>query len=107
MPIGGFSGFPAVSLPRPRFLPYFVAKPMIARDFSAQSEPREIFYPGFPCAAGKGRGGVALSAQRGVLALGVAKAAGMSTTMSAGFAKIAAERSCRAAKSPMIMPRNV
>jgi hypothetical protein len=100
MPIGGFSGFPAVSLPRPRFLPYVVAKPMIAHDFSAQGGPRKIFYPGFPCAAGKGRGGVARSAQRGVLALGVAKAAGISTTISAGFAKIAAERSSQSGETP-------
>jgi sulfate-transporting ATPase len=73
---------------------------MIAHDFSAQGGPRKIFYPGFPCAAGKGRGGVARSAQRGVLALGVAKAAGISTTISAGFAKIAAERSSQSGETP-------
>jgi hypothetical protein len=66
--------------------------------FFGTARAAKIFYPGFPCAAGKGRGGVARSAQRGVLALGVAKAAGMSTTISAGFAKIAAERSSRAVK---------
>src|SRR6516165_8061165 len=51
------NGFPAGSLPHLRFLPYVVAKSMIARGFSVWGKSRKIFYPGFPCAAGNRRGG--------------------------------------------------
>ena len=49
----GFSGFPASSLPGPRFLPNVGPKSMISRDFLARGELRKIFYPEFSRAAGK------------------------------------------------------
>jgi hypothetical protein len=55
-----FSGFPAVSLPRPRFDLKIACKALTRNDFSMQSEPRKNFFPEFPVAAGKGRGGATL-----------------------------------------------
>jgi hypothetical protein len=52
-------GFPAISVPRLRFVPYAVTKPMIWRDLSASREPRKTFYPEFSRMAGNGRGGIA------------------------------------------------
>jgi hypothetical protein len=53
--------------------------------FGIGEAPKKVF-PGFPCAAGKGRGGVARSAQRVVMALGMPV-----------FDNIAVEHSLRAA----------
>jgi hypothetical protein len=58
--IRGFSSFPAGSLPRLRFGRRVVFKVLIKNDFSMWGEPQKNFYPEFPCAAGKGRGGATL-----------------------------------------------
>ena len=58
--IRGFSSFPAGSLPRLRFGPRVACKVLIKNDFSIRGEPRKNFYPEFPFAAGKGRGGPTL-----------------------------------------------
>jgi hypothetical protein len=44
----GFSGFPAVSLPRLRFNQKAASKVLIKKDFLVQGEPRKIFSPEFP-----------------------------------------------------------
>src|SRR3974390_2539639 len=59
--IGGFWGFPAGSLPSPRFLPYVMTKSMITRGFSVRGEPDKIFYLEFSRTAGNGRGGATLA----------------------------------------------
>jgi hypothetical protein len=72
--IRGFSSFPAGSLPRRRFGPRVACKVLIENDFSIRGEPRKNFYPEFPCAAGKARGGPTLPSlvplRRGRLRLG-------------------------------------
>ena len=55
-----FSGFPAGPLPRHRFGRQFACKILVRKDFSVRSRSEEIFYPEFPAAAGKGRGGATL-----------------------------------------------
>jgi hypothetical protein len=40
---GRFPGFPAGSLPSPRFLPYVMTKPMIELGFSVSGEVRKNF----------------------------------------------------------------
>jgi hypothetical protein len=59
-----FSGFPAVSLPCPRFDLKIACKALIMNDFSMQSELRKKFSPEFPVVAGKGRGGATLPSFR-------------------------------------------
>ena len=55
-----FSGFPAGSLPRHRLGRQFACKILIRRGFSVRSRSGKKFYPEFPGAAGKGRGGSTL-----------------------------------------------
>jgi hypothetical protein len=43
----GFSGFPAVSLPRLRFDRKVASKVLIRRDFLVQGEPRKNSFPEF------------------------------------------------------------
>jgi hypothetical protein len=52
-----FRAFPAGSLPRLRFGRRVACKVLIKNDFSMKGEPQKKFYPEFPYAAGKGRGG--------------------------------------------------
>jgi hypothetical protein len=49
----GFSGFPAGSLPDPRFLPIVGPKSMISGDFFGAGGTPKNFYPEFSRAAGK------------------------------------------------------
>ena len=68
--IGRFSGFPAASLPRLRFLPSVVPKSMIVRGFSPRGEPQK-FFPVFSRAAGKDRGRARLRRRRRLRAIAV------------------------------------
>ena len=54
--IGGFSDFPAASLPRPRSDRRVACKTLIRNDFFVRGRAPKNFYPEFPCAAGNGRG---------------------------------------------------
>gem|GEM_PF-6185831 len=51
-----FSGFPAVFLPRLQFGRMVAYNALIVNDFPVAGEPRKIFFPEFPGAAGKGSG---------------------------------------------------
>jgi|SRR5271163_2100296 len=54
--IRGFSGFPAVSLPRLRFGQRIACRILIKKRLFDAARVRKNFFPEFPVAAGKGRG---------------------------------------------------